>query len=187
MTVSAATAELVASLARRWMPGTRHGGDRPAWRHPEDVVAVVRAVPGLEATDATAPALEAVAWGHDLLEDGVTESGARVTGEVLRAEGVPEEVIGWIRLLSKDDATKGPAYVEQVRTGPDVVRIVKCADRIANLTEARGTFEPARWAKYVAETEDWILPMGRELGGAHGAWLAGRLDQLVREGQTRRG
>ena len=80
MPVTLATPELVASLARRWMPGARYGSDRPAWRHPEDVVEVLRRAPGIRDTLTTQPVLEAVAWGHDLLEDGITESGAKFRG-----------------------------------------------------------------------------------------------------------
>jgi (p)ppGpp synthase/HD superfamily hydrolase len=183
VTVPSASVNLVASLAKRWMPGTRHGSDRPSWMHPQDVVEVVRQVPGIRDTLSTQPTLEAVAWGHDLLEDGVTESGAKVTEDVLRAEGVPDEVVVCIKLLSKEPWMTTPWYARQVMGAPDVVRIVKCADRIANLTEARGTFDDHRWAKYVAETREWILPMAHELGGLHGRWLATRLTELVDAGQ----
>ena len=183
MPVTPATVDLVATLARRLMPGTRHGSDRPSWMHPSDVVDVVRQVPGIRETLTTQPTLEAVAWGHDLLEDGITEAGAKVTEDVLRAEGVPDEVIVCMKLLSKEPWMTTPWYARQVMGAPDVVRIVKCADRIANLTEARTSFDPYRWTKYVAETLDWILPMAHDLGGVHGRWLAARLDELVDAGQ----
>lgn len=179
---------LVESLAKRWMLGTRDGSDRPSWKHPEDLVALLRQMPGIRATLTTQFTLEAVAWGHDLLEDGVTEDGSKVTEETLSKAGVPDEVIVCIRLLSKEPWMEPwmikPWYARQVMGAPDVVRIVKCVDRIANLTEARGTFKPQRWARYVAETNEWILPMAKELEGPHGAWLVSQLEVLVSGGQS---
>lgn len=171
--------EKARDLAMRWMPGTRFGSARPSWKHPEDVVAVLRRLPGVRPELETQYLLEAMGWAHDLLEDGVTETGAKVTEETLRTEGLPEEVVVGVRLLSKEKWMTPAWYQRQVMGAPDLARIVKCADRIANLTEARTTFPPRRWENYVKETKAWILPMAHELGNPFGAWLALRLGELV--------
>lgn len=136
-------------------------------------------MPGIRATLTTQATLEAVAWGHDLIEDGIDDTGADVTDDRLRAEGVPDEVVVCIKFLTKEPWMTEAFYARQVMNAPDVVRIVKCVDRIANLTEAQTSFKPDRLRRYVDETTRWILPMARDLGEPHGPWLVAKLEALT--------
>lgn len=113
----------VVSLAARLADRAHHGqfrrdGVTPYVRHPEAVAARV-------AGDLLA---EAVAWLHDTIED--TEfSAAR-----LREEGVPEEVIARVLLLTKSVDTDYERYLAAVKADP-VARKVKVADMLANLAD----------------------------------------------------
>ncbi len=173
------TIEKAKGLAIRWIPGFRNGSDRPAWKHPEDVANLVRSVPGVRPDLETQGYLEALAWTHDLLEDGVKEDGARVTEEDLLAEGLPPEVVVGVRLLSKEPWMTEAWYARQVTGAPVLVQIVKCCDRIANLTEGAPVFKDKRWSNYVRETEAWILPMALAMSPPYGAWLANELKKRI--------
>jgi (p)ppGpp synthase/HD superfamily hydrolase len=170
--------ELVRSLAVRWMLGTRQGSNRPAWKHPEDVATLTQELPG-KRTLYTQHLLEAVAWGHDLLEDGVQEDGTRVTSATLQAHRVNDLVLIGIHDLSKWPGVEKASYIKQVREAAPFIQIVKCCDRIANLTEGVDWFKDRRWARYAAETKDWILPMAEALDAPEGPWLAGELTRLL--------
>lgn len=158
------------------MHGTRYGSSRPCWEHPADVAKSVARVPGL--TSAEIGYMEAVAWGHDLIEDGVTETGERVSVTTLHEAGVPIKVIASIKLLSKEKG-KYDEYETALRNAPTAVRIVKCLDRIANLTEARTTFPEERWTRYVRETKEFVLPLAESITSPSGAWLVKQLEALI--------
>ncbi len=169
-----------AALAEQWMVGYRRNTTRPAWKHPKDVVGLLREIPGKWSEVSRLPFMEVVAWLHDILEDGVKETGERVCAEDLRAEGVSEDVISavvWLTILGNEEKT---AYLDRLRKAPEPVLVIKALDRIANLREARVTHRHSKWLQsYVSQTEDWILPFVRELPGPHGPWLANRLNKIM--------
>lgn len=173
------TVDRAKALAVRWLRGVRDGSDRPSWKHPEDIVELLRQLPGVRPDLETQTYLEAVAWGHDLLEDGVREDGGKVTYNDLVDAGLPYEVVVAIHLLSKEPWMTEAWYARQVTGAPDLVRIIKCCDRIANLTEGAPVFDARRWSNYVRETESWILPMAEGLANPYGPWLAKTLRERI--------
>lgn len=168
----------VRDLAIRWLPGLRHKSTRHAWRHAEDVAKLVEALPF--ESDRERRAAMAVAWGHDLIEDGKTEAGLGVSILTLREAGVPPEIVRDIHSLTKTPGQTKEEYIDNVRLGPLRVQIVKCCDRTANLTEALTCFSGARWERYVHETLDWILPMAESLPELFKLALAPRLLELTK-------
>lgn len=98
---------------------------------------------------------------HDLLED-VPETqvddirstdfeGNQVVDLVLEVTRMPEE-------------TK-PDYLQRVKEhGSYRAKLLKCADRISNLTDLhRDTHPDHKITDYLRQTEDYILPMAREV------------------------
>lgn len=142
-------------------------------------MAIVRTVPGM--TDEQRLFMEAVAWGHDLLEDGVTELGEKVRESTLCTAGVSATVLAGIKSLSKEKWMKPGEYEAGLALAPQTVMIVKCCDRIANLTEGRPTFKEGRWTRYVANTKATILPLTEFLEPTPGTWLKERLEGLAVE------
>lgn len=163
-------------LARKWTGGFRDGpGHRPAWKHPEDVVALVRQVPGLEPLAEA----EAIAWAHDLIEDGRKSDDTPVAADDLRAAGLPESVVLGVVALTRIKSLPRAEYTQRVERAPEVVRVVKCCDRIANLLEGSVTFKAGRWARYVADTRQNVLPLLRGIRGPWSSWLRDRLEHAM--------
>lgn len=106
----------------------------------------------------------AVAWLHDIIEDGVRENGKHVTADDLRAERIPEAVIEGVVWLSHQEGEPKHAYLTRVLDAPPKIRLVKLVDRICNLREGKESFKDARWARYVQETAEFITPLLVNLG-----------------------
>lgn len=171
-------------LARQWMPGFRQGpGHRPAWMHPQDLVNLLlemkAAIPfTLGAYDEVIyDHLVDVAWAHDLLEDGRKSDGSRVTKADLLTEGLSADVVADVVALSQQDGEEKPAYLARLRGASAFAMIVKCVDRICNLREGKDTFKSKRWARYVQETTDYILPLVQNISKFEAEWLEPRLLQ----------
>jgi hypothetical protein len=201
-------------IARAWMPGVRQGIERrPAWKHPEDLVALLTELLGPAPTPAPSDrgppryagdgtdltALEhladaqdfyferehwreimSIAWLHDIIEDGVTPGGRKVTANDLWGEKFSPEIIAGVVWLTHKEGEPKSAYLERIHGAPPKVQLVKLVDRICNLREGKGTFKDARWARYVRETEDFIIPMLWTLG-AEFAHLQPKLKALMTE------
>lgn len=178
-TCGSETVALLESLAKRWMLGTRNGNGRSAWEHPADVAKLTGEVPGVRGDEGSGPYMEALAWGHDLLEDGVKENGAAVTAEDLRAAGVPEHVVFGLTLLTKEKFETTHGYYRKLDGAPDLVRIVKCCDRIANLREAAPVFTESRWKKYVEETKGFTMALTLDMPAPYGKWLAEKMEAAM--------
>lgn len=161
-------------LARRWMTGTREsrkGHVTPAWSHPQDVVQALRDLRGSFPLPTEGLALGLfgaqhfeslldIAWMHDLIEDGLIEL-RRVTYADLASE------VGVVladcveRLSCKTDEPKEEYLSRLITTLGTGEATVKCADRLCNLRDGALTFKEKRWARYVEETNRYILPLTR--------------------------
>ncbi len=173
-----ATADYEA-LAKRWMPGYRQGSHRPAWQHPEDVAHFAALFcKGHPLTEESQHAI-AVAWMHDVLEDGY-EGSRKVTAQDMRDAGVPDAVIADVQALTHDSTILKLDYLRSLIKANYTVRYVKCCDRLANLREGRATFKPARWERYVAQTRDGVLALVETLDeptrGAIREWIQIAMD-----------
>lgn len=102
--------------------------------------------------------LLAVALLHDVLED------THVTMEVMR-DVVGADITNAVELLTKEEVppsgkeARDSAYYAGIINGGEIVRLVKCADRVDNLRGMKQLNDPERWEKYVKETKEHILPI----------------------------
>ena len=95
---------------------------------------------------------------HDLLEDTDTN-----TEEIERLEEGAEVLKLVLEVTRKKDETKN-AFLERImKYGSDRAKILKCADRIANLTDIGFASERSKLLKTIEETETFILPMATQV------------------------
>jgi len=173
-------------LAKSWMigyrtaiPGKRR---RHAWEHPADVVSILMEEwpdreERLQVWDIDVDQMCAVAWAHDIIEDGVNR-GKPVSGADLVMNNVSIDVIRDIQHLSMLKRETKVRYLERLRSeGSRLSKIVKCADRIANLREGAPTFKPPRWERYFAETLEFIVPIARDVGDP---WFEFKLESALK-------
>jgi hypothetical protein len=75
------------------------------------------------------------------------------------------EVIRLIKEVTKrDDETKAEFLERILNTGSVEAKILKCADRISNLTDlSPEVFSPAKMKSYIEETLQYVLPMARQV------------------------
>lgn len=101
----------------------RRDGVTPYINHVEDVAHRVR-----NAGDLTI----ALAWGHDLIEDG------RITAQELMDKGIPKQVMVYLAMLTFPPRLSIDDYHQRVsHIAPySVVRDVKLADNLSNLSDS---------------------------------------------------
>jgi (p)ppGpp synthase/HD superfamily hydrolase len=187
--------KIAEELARRWMPGHREGpGNRFAWEHPEDLVRVLTIEMPIEVDVAEAERRIALAWLHDIIEDGRKEDGSGVDEADLFREGVDPEVIADVLSMTRRTYQEGGAlvleskeqYLGRLKEAKVRAKVVKCVDRTCNLREGRETFKDRRWIRYVGETYYFIYPLTESLPkGAERSWLQAALIQAVQARQLR--
>lgn len=115
------------------------------------------------------PAL-ALALLHDILEDCAAEEQQKNSDEIERIAG--PEVCEAVWTLTRPrlpepvpEETKNRRdadYFHAVRSAPEWVRLVKCADRVDNLRDARVWGELEFWERYSSQTIGWHLFLARE-------------------------
>lgn len=168
-------------LCKQWMAGQlRHTAPdsppREAWKHPEDVVNLLDewSMPS-SWNPALLPHLKAVAWLHDVPEDGKHEDGRPVTDSDLLAEGIPHLIVTDVMHVTQRPGEDRVAFLQRVAAASFSAKILKSADRTCNLREGRLTFKPPRWARYVKETELYILPFADRTV----PWFAGEMRKAM--------
>lgn len=131
--------------------GVRKDGTTPEFAHQIAVAHYVRTLTGsLLWPQETI----VVALLHDVREDyGVPDA-------VLRARFGPV-VADAVDAMTKefDGVRRAPEAVFQAIAADPVASVAKAADRINNQNSMLGVFSPAKVAEYVAETEEFFLPM----------------------------
>ena len=108
----------------------RRDGVTPYVRHPASVAARV----------AGDPVSEAIAWLHDVLED------TGMTVEILRAKGMPEEVIAGVTALTKSKDVAYETYLLRIKSNPTAKK-VKIADMLSNLSDQPTQKQIVKYAK----------------------------------------
>ena len=183
-------------LAKRWMPGLRQNATvtdpRKAWEHPQDLVRLLAERPG-EFSEAGQKLAVAIAWLHDVLEDGVKENGNRVMPDDFKpflinhdnpvatpigAALDPRVLEGVLQLTHREGQPK-TTYYESLKDIGYIPKLVKCVDRICNLREGVDWFSDARWARYSQETRDFILPLAPSLRDETAEWLTRLLNEAL--------
>lgn len=164
-----------AELCRRWMPGPREGGARSAWEHPCDLVHLLTEEMPFPMDPEEKARRAVLGWLHDVLEDGVKEDGQKVSARDLSDEGVPEDLVSDVCMLTNTYEDKA-TYLASFRVAPPRVRLVKVGDRVCNLREGAKTFTARRWIRYVGEALYFVYPLADDLG-REGRWLQRELLQ----------
>jgi (p)ppGpp synthase/HD superfamily hydrolase len=98
---------------------------------------------------------------HDLFED--TES---VTPEeIMSIDSDGYEVYKLVMEVTRGKEETKPQFLSRIlNEGSFNAKILKCADRISNLTDLHtDIFDQKFVVKYIAETKEWILPMAQEV------------------------
>lgn len=91
---------------------------------------------------------------HDVVED----CGVSVV-DLTEENGGSPEIRETVRLVTKQKGSYDPdAYYEGIK-GNKYACMVKLLDRCSNLSSMPTTFDRARMAKYVIETEEYIIPL----------------------------
>lgn len=118
-------------LARKAHEGQfRFDGVTPYIKHPEAVAESVRGY-GAQAV--------AIAWLHDVLED------TSYNAESMRKEGISEDVIMAVGVLSKRSGEDYGSYLMRVRSFP-VCCLVKIHDILHNLSDSPSRNQVKRYA-----------------------------------------
>jgi len=98
---------------------------------------------------------------HDLIEDipdtsqdevrSIDRDGSRVLDLVME-------------VTRRDDETKNEFLERILEHGSDTAKILKCADRISNLTDLHpDVFDKEFIKKYIQETRKWVIPMAEQV------------------------
>lgn len=99
---------------------------------------------------------------HDLVEDYKYEDNLE---EIKNLDNDGPSVVKLILEVTKDDNELKEIYLERLlKYGSKRAKILKCADRISNLTDLHlDTHTAGKITKYLDQTEKYILPMAKEV------------------------
>lgn len=201
MVVFMDTAKIVDTM-KSCMPGFRNDGITPSWHHPMDVLAIFNKMiknTNVSTTDYydinDIDAMKAVCILHDILEDGKIDERNFSEHDLAKLIGysnghhpiprIPDMIYSAVIALTKTGNTSFGTmglieyFTEQIAHN-DIAIIVKCCDRIANLTTAEKDFKPYRLARYKWETKMLVIPMLDNTTGFDkwDAWLRHELTEL---------
>lgn len=98
---------------------------------------------------------------HDLLED-VPETQV---DEIRRTDEEGHEVVDLVLEVTRSSDETKVQYLQRILdNGSQRAKLLKCADRISNLTDLhRDTHPDHKITDYLAQTEQFILPMARQV------------------------
>jgi len=98
---------------------------------------------------------------HDLLED-VPDT---IIDEIRQTDDEGHRVVDLVLEVTKREDEEKTEYLQRVlETGSTNALILKCADRISNLTDLhRDTDSDIKIARYLDQSEKYILPMARKV------------------------
>jgi (p)ppGpp synthase/HD superfamily hydrolase len=98
---------------------------------------------------------------HDLLEDVPETQVDEIRNTDFEGNAVVDLVL---EVTRRQDETKTEYMQRVLETGSYRAKILKCADRISNLTDLhRDTHPDHKITDYLAQTEQYVLPMAREV------------------------
>jgi (p)ppGpp synthase/HD superfamily hydrolase len=94
---------------------------------------------------------------HDLIEDVKCTSYDEIRGIDLDGQKVLELVL---EVTRKKPETKEEFLKRILETGSDSAKVLKCADRISNLTDLHpDIFDKEYIRNMIADTKKWVIPM----------------------------
>jgi (p)ppGpp synthase/HD superfamily hydrolase len=98
---------------------------------------------------------------HDLLED-IPETEL---DEIRWIDHESQQVVALVQEVTKQKGESKARYLKRLLdTGTINARLLKCADRISNLTDLhRDTHSDQKISEYLNQTEKYVIPMAREV------------------------
>lgn len=98
---------------------------------------------------------------HDLIEDW----GEDQIEEIKNIDSDGAAVIDLVKEVTKPEGELKEIYLERIlKSGSARAKILKCADRISNLTDLHlDTHTSGKISQYLDQTEKYILPMASEV------------------------
>ncbi len=98
---------------------------------------------------------------HDLFEDVKCVS----PDEVINLDSDGQAVYDLVMEVTRKKSETKDEFLERVlKEGSEKAKVLKCADRISNLTDLHtDTFDKGFIKKYIDETKKWVLPMAKEV------------------------
>ena len=98
---------------------------------------------------------------HDLFEDVKCVSPE----EVINLDSDGQAVFDLVMEVTRMKPETKDQFLERVlKQGSEKAKVLKCADRISNLTDLHtDTFDKGFIKKYIDETKRWVLPMAKEV------------------------
>jgi (p)ppGpp synthase/HD superfamily hydrolase len=107
------------------------------------------------------PVLLKASFIHDVFEDSKCVSA----DEIIRLDADGPEVYKLAIEVTRTPEESKDQYLERVLTkGSRRAKILKCADRISNLTDLHSDiFDKQFVLRYISETKKWVYPMASEV------------------------
>ena len=107
------------------------------------------------------PVLLKASFIHDVFED----SKCVTADEIIRLDSDGPEVYNLVMEVTRAQEESKDQYLERVlNKGSKRAKILKCADRISNLTDLHSDiFDKQFVHKYIEETKKWVFPMAKEV------------------------
>lgn len=97
---------------------------------------------------------------HDTLED----TDCQDISEIARIDSDGYQVVSLVLEVTRGKDETKIEYLERLQTASRNAKILKCADRISNLTDLHlDTHTNQKIASYLDQTETYILPLAREV------------------------
>jgi hypothetical protein len=98
---------------------------------------------------------------HDLFEDVKCVS----PDEIIHIDNDGKAVYDLVMEVTRRKEESKDEFLSRIlRDGSDNAKILKCADRISNLTDLHtDTFDKEFVKKYIDETKKWVVPMAEEV------------------------
>jgi hypothetical protein len=107
------------------------------------------------------PVLLKASFIHDVFED----SKCVTAEEIINLDSDGPEVYKLVMEVTRKNEESKDEYLERIlNLGSEKARILKCADRISNLTDLHtDIFDKQFVLKYIEETKKWVLPMAKQV------------------------
>jgi hypothetical protein len=107
------------------------------------------------------PVILKASFIHDIFEDSKNVT----PDEIIKLDSDGPEVYKLVMEVTRNNEESKDQYLERVlKTGSEKAKILKCADRISNLTDLHSDiFDKQFVLKYIEETKKWVLPMAQQV------------------------
>lgn len=107
------------------------------------------------------PVVLKAAFVHDLFEDTKGTS----PDEIINIDSDGPSVYTLVMEVTRQKSESKDQFLERIlKKGSSRAKLLKCADRISNLTDLHSdVFDKNYIQKYIEETRKWIIPMAEEV------------------------